>query len=102
MASRELDDWFCKRMEGVEDSVTRSVSNLSSLLLELRIETVAVSYCVSHDWEFESKACSPWGSEDENIGDEGMDAVCAIVHEYAEHLETQAKHSGLNPERFTG
>ena len=102
LASRQLDEWFCKRMEGVEDSVTRSVSNVSSLLSQLRVETVASREEHPYDWEFEVAECSPWGWEDESIGGEGMDAIYEIVREYAEHLEREAEQSGLNPERFPG
>jgi hypothetical protein len=89
-------------MEGVEDSVTRSVSNVSTLLFELREETVAARYCTSLDWEYDSEPCSPWGSDDENIGEEGMDSIYEIIREYVEHLEKEAKQSGLNPEHFPG
>jgi hypothetical protein len=91
-------------MEGVEDSVTRSVSNVSSLLFELREETVAARYCTWRRREDlpEPELCSPWEPDDENIGEEGMDSIHETIREYVEHLEKEAKQWGLNPEHFPG
>jgi hypothetical protein len=96
LASRSLDHWFCLRFKGVEDSITHCVPKFSSLLSEIRLETVAA---------FELSAwghteCSPWAEEDEKYEDERMEILHDLVPEYVEHLKKQAEKSGLNPQPF--
>ncbi|KAH6845568.1 hypothetical protein B0I37DRAFT_188465 [Chaetomium sp. MPI-CAGE-AT-0009] len=98
MASRRLDHWFSSRMEGMEDSITHSVSVLSSLLSKVRLGTVAAT-----GWDSWPHAdCSPWALEDEKYGKEGTVALEDLIVNYQGHLKKKAEKSGLNPEFYPG
>ncbi len=96
LASRKLDRWFSSRFEGAEDSITSCVSSFSTLLSEIRSETV-VALDLSFTWGEDHRECSPWVWADERYGDEGMEVLDNLVLEYAAHLQERAKKSGLNP-----
>lgn len=99
MASRHLDDWFSSRMEGVENSITHCVTQFSSLLSEIREETVT-AVLLHPSWDHAE--CTPWALADERYENEGIAGLDIYVLGYAGHLRTQAKKSGLNPELFPG
>ncbi len=96
LALRELEHWFPRRMLGVEDSITLSLPRFSSLLSDIRTETVVTSGTCEVTGAH--RDCSPWTVDDENYGDEGTAEIYSIVSEYAEDLEEHAKASGLDPE----
>ena len=101
MASRKLDHWFSSRFEGAEDSITDCVSNFSSLLSQVRSETVsAIDF--PYSWIEDHTPCSPWELADEEYGDEGLVVLDELVFGYQEGLKNRAKKSGLNPALYPG
>ncbi len=101
MASRKLDHWFSSRFEGAEDSITDCVTNFSSLLSQVRSQTVsAIDF--SFAWNEDYTECSPWALADEKYGGEGMLVLDQLVFGYQEDLMNRAEKSGLNPALYPG
>ncbi len=96
MALRKLDHWLPSRMQGVAGSTNLSLPKLSSLLSNIRADTVATSG--TREITGRHQECSPWTMEDENFGHEGTAMVYALVFDYAADLNNHAQESGLDPE----
>jgi hypothetical protein len=92
MASNSVEDWYCGKMTGMEETLTHSPKELLGRLHEIHRDIIRVGQAHSK--------CGPWAQPGTFGEVESLPEVHSFLDSNAERLKAQSAKSGLNPDLF--